>query len=155
MFFSKPTLLTLSVLPTVLLAGNVRRSGDDPNCRAASAARTDDSCERFARSYKITVQELLELNPELDCDHWDDQGYYCFEAYPNTTISGTSNSTTSASSTPTASSATTANETETGTETTTAETETPTGAAALRGVPGLIGVSMTVVVGYLAGSVLL
>ncbi|KAL4860604.1 hypothetical protein BDV12DRAFT_181330 [Aspergillus spectabilis] len=148
MLFSKPTLITLSLLPSLLSAsglGNLNaytRRAAEVDCIGRVAARTNDSCERYARSFKLTIDELLALNPGLDCDHWDDQGYYCIEAR-NATVSDSTSS----------NSTTTSNESET--TTTTAESETPTDAATLQAVPEFIGVAMTVVVGYLASSVLL
>ncbi|KAL4800378.1 hypothetical protein BDV19DRAFT_352878 [Aspergillus venezuelensis] len=176
--------LALCLLPNVLATSstpNSRRddsvSGDGDDCAGfATASNPGDTCESFAEQWNISVARLEELNPSVDCDDFDDQGFYCVntgldDEDDSTSTSTSTSTTTTASATPTSSAddeSTTTTDTEsTSTSTSTTESDeasstdsdadatptsddadTPTGAANLQAAPGLIGAAASSLIWY-------
>lgn len=77
--------LALALLPELLAArsiGNVfARRGVD--CSFATAPSSGDTCESFADSWGVTVDQLKSINPDLDCAKFDDSIEYCVSGEVN------------------------------------------------------------------------
>ncbi|CAG8890309.1 unnamed protein product [Penicillium egyptiacum] len=114
--YTKST-IALALLPGLLEAhsiGNpiVRRGVD---CSFATAANPGDTCDDFADTWGISVDQFKSLNPGLDCGIFDDSQEYCVlggvtedddSATTSKIVESTTSVTTSASTTSTTSTTT-------------------------------------------------
>ncbi|RJE19225.1 LysM domain protein [Aspergillus sclerotialis] len=103
MLYIKST-IALGLLPQLLAArsiGHVRRSVE---CSFSTAANSGDTCESFASDWGISVDTLKSLNPDLDCDNFDESVNYCVMG---TVTSGDNSTTTSSTTAPSITKATT------------------------------------------------
>ncbi|CAI7592359.1 unnamed protein product [Penicillium pancosmium] len=77
--------LVLALLPQLLAArsigNNFSRRGID--CSFSTVPSTGDTCETFADSWGIAVDDLKSLNPDLDCSKFDDGTEYCVSGEAN------------------------------------------------------------------------
>ncbi|SPJ71097.1 uncharacterized protein FTOL_00825 [Fusarium torulosum] len=69
-------LLTVGLLPQLSYALSIpsRRAVD---CGFSTSANSGDTCESFASSWGLTVDELKSLNPGVSCPKIDTDGFYC------------------------------------------------------------------------------
>ncbi|KAJ5966592.1 hypothetical protein N7481_013306 [Penicillium waksmanii] len=77
--------LALGLLPELLAARSIgntfSRRGVD--CSFSTTPSTGDTCETFADSWGIAVDDLKSLNPDLDCSKFDDETEYCVSGEAN------------------------------------------------------------------------
>ncbi|OQE25083.1 hypothetical protein PENSTE_c006G06425 [Penicillium steckii] len=77
--------LILALFPELLAArsiGNVfARRGVD--CDFETAPGSGDTCQSFADSWGVTVDQLKSINPGLDCNNFDDSIEYCVSGEVN------------------------------------------------------------------------
>ncbi|KAL4768030.1 hypothetical protein BDW60DRAFT_211419 [Aspergillus nidulans var. acristatus] len=69
--------VVLSLLPELLAARSIPLVKRGVDCSFSIAASSGDSCESFAASWGISVDDLKLLNPGLDCTKFDDFADYC------------------------------------------------------------------------------
>lgn len=68
--------LALALLPELLAARSIARRGVD--CNFSTGANDGDSCDGFASSWGISVDDLKSLNPGIDCSKsLDSAKEYC------------------------------------------------------------------------------
>ncbi|KAL4982967.1 hypothetical protein BDW68DRAFT_194786 [Aspergillus falconensis] len=133
--------IVLSLLPELLAARSILLVKHGVDCSFSIAASSGDSCESFAASLGISVDDLMSLNPGLDCTKFDDFADYCVmgdvtadEPSPSSTTTTTKEASTGSTSTTTVTLTTT---TEKPTTTTTSTTGTATGDSPSPTQPGL------------------
>ncbi|KAL4943046.1 hypothetical protein BDV06DRAFT_221651 [Aspergillus oleicola] len=143
MLYSRLSPLALCLLPELLAASSINHVRRDDCAGFATASNPGDTCESFAEQWRISVERLKELNPSVDCDDFDDYGFYCIneglddEDYNQTSspsassdvTSTTTSTSTMATPTTSAEDGTTSTTDATSTSTSTSETETATDAA--------------------------
>ncbi|KAL4756032.1 LysM peptidoglycan-binding domain-containing protein [Aspergillus foveolatus] len=69
--------VVLSLLPELLAARSIPLVKRRVDCSFSIAASSGDSCESFAASWGISVDDSKLLNPGLDCTRFDDFADYC------------------------------------------------------------------------------
>ncbi|KAL6233083.1 hypothetical protein BDW75DRAFT_196167 [Aspergillus navahoensis] len=133
--------VALSLLPELLAARSIPLAKRGVDCSFSIAASSGDSCESFAASWGVSVDDLKSLNPGLDCTNFDDFADYCVmgdvtadEPSSSSTTTATKEATTTTTDTTTIAVTTTI---EKPTTTTTSTTSTATGNAPSPTQPGL------------------
>ncbi|KAJ5131496.1 uncharacterized protein N7515_007535 [Penicillium bovifimosum] len=121
--------LTLALLPELLAARSIGNtfSPRGVDCSFTIAPSSGDTCETFADSWGITVNDLTSINPGLDCANFNVEAEYCVSGKASDDEPTTTTTTTKAVETATAVTTSSSNKTtQTATATSSASDHEPT-----------------------------
>jgi spore germination protein YaaH len=70
-------MLTVLLLVGLSSCTAIITSRNTVSCSYSSYPDPSDTCQSFASAWAITVEQLVALNPSIDCTNFDADGRYC------------------------------------------------------------------------------